>query len=81
MHSVQEFLERVFAKLQLDWKQHVAIDERYFRPTEVDLLIGDASKARAKLAWRPSMTFEGLIDTMIEHDLRIARQEDAAARV
>jgi GDPmannose 4,6-dehydratase len=81
MHSVQEFLERVFTRVGLDWKQYVAIDQHYFRPTEVDLLVGDASKAAERLGWKPSTTFEQLIDIMVEHDLRRAQQEQAAARV
>jgi GDPmannose 4,6-dehydratase len=80
-HSVQEFLDRVFAKLDLDPAEHVVVDPRYFRPTEVDLLVGDASKAREKLGWRPKMDFQGLIDTMVEHDLRLARREKAASDI
>jgi GDPmannose 4,6-dehydratase len=80
-HSVQEFLEGVFTKLGLDWREHVVIDRRYFRPTEVDLLIGDASKARAQLGWKPRVDFGELLDIMVEHDLRLARQEEASARV
>jgi GDPmannose 4,6-dehydratase len=81
MHSVQEFLEYVFAKLDLDWRKHVVIDPRYFRPTEVDILVGDASKARQKLGWAPRMTFQKLADTMVAHDLGLARRERAAAAV
>lgn len=80
-HRVQEFLERVFGKLDLDWQEHVVVDSRYFRPTEVDVLVGDASKARAKLGWEPTTSFDQLIDIMVEHDLRLARQEQAAASV
>ncbi len=80
-HSVSEFLQRVFKKLELDTEQHVAIDPRYFRPSEVDILIGDASKARAALGWEPSTSFDELVDIMVEHDLRLARQEEAAAKV
>ena len=79
-HSVQEFLDLVFAKLQLDRGKHVVIDGYYFRPTEVDLLIGDASKAASKLGWTPTITFDELVDIMIEHDLRRAQQERAASR-
>ena len=80
-HSVQEFLERVFAKLDLDWQEHVIIDPRYFRPTEVDILVGDASKARGELGWEPTVAFEELIDIMVRHDLQLARREQAAASV
>ncbi|BAS28104.1 GDP-mannose 4,6-dehydratase [Limnochorda pilosa] len=75
MHSVREFVEQVFARLDLDWKKYVEIDPRYFRPAEVDALCGDATKAREKLGWHPTVTFEGLIERMVEHDLRLAEQE------
>jgi GDPmannose 4,6-dehydratase len=69
MHSVREFLETAFAQVGLDWAEHVEIDPRYFRPTEVDELCGDASKAAAELGWRPTVTFERLIAIMLEADL------------
>src|SRR5262249_24873292 len=65
-HSVREFLDEAFAHLDLDWKQSVEIDPRYFRPAEVDLLIGDASKARRKLGWEPKITFKELVRTMVD---------------
>ena len=68
-HSVREFLDESFGRLDLDWKQFVEIDSRYFRPAEVDLLIGDASKARRKLGWEPKITFEELVRTMVDADL------------
>jgi GDPmannose 4,6-dehydratase len=68
-HSVREFLEEAFGRLDLDWKQSVEIDPRYFRPAEVDLLIGDASKARRKLGWEPKITFKELVRTMVDADL------------
>src|SRR5262249_24902452 len=68
-HSVREFLDEAFAHLDLDWKQSVEIDPRYFRPAEVDLLIGDASKARRKLGWEPKITFKELVRTMVDADL------------
>jgi GDPmannose 4,6-dehydratase len=74
-HSVQEFLERVFRKLDLDREKHVEIDPRYFRPTEVDVLLGDAAKARKKLDWRPNVSFDQLIDMMVAGDLEIANKE------
>jgi GDPmannose 4,6-dehydratase len=69
-HSVREFVEAAFALVGLDWREHVEIDPRYFRPTEVDELCGDASKAAASLGWRPRTTFEGLVRLMLEADLR-----------
>jgi len=74
-HSVREFARQVFQKLDLDFDKHVAIDPRYFRPTEVDVLLGDASKARKQLGWQPKVGFEELIDMMITTDMEIARKE------
>jgi GDPmannose 4,6-dehydratase len=68
-HSVREFLDEAFGRLDLDWKQFVEIDPRYFRPAEVDLLVGDASKARRKLGWEPKITFKELVRTMVDADL------------
>ncbi len=80
-HRVQEFLEKVFVLLDLDWREHVAVDPHYFRPTEVDALQGDASKARQELGWGPEVDFDGLVNRMVEHDLMLARREQAAAGV
>ena len=68
-HSVREFLDEAFGYLDLDWKDYVEIDPRYFRPAEVDLLIGDASKARQKLGWTPKVSFRELVRMMIDADL------------
>jgi GDPmannose 4,6-dehydratase len=76
-HSVREFAQEVFRLLGLDWEKHVAVDPRYFRPTEVDALLGDASKAREKLGWRPKIAFKELARLMTEHDLRLAKEERA----
>src|SRR4051812_40956419 len=78
-HSVREFVERAFAQLDLDWQPYVEIDSRYFRPTEVDLLLGDTSKARRELGWEPEVTFEELVKLMVDHDLQLARRERAIA--
>jgi len=78
-HSVREFAEKVFAYLELDWEKYVEIDQRYFRPAEVDLLLGDPSKARDKLNWQPKVTFEGLVEMMVEHDWSQAREERVLA--
>jgi GDPmannose 4,6-dehydratase len=69
-HSVREFLDESFGHLDLDWQKHVEIDPRYYRPAEVDLLIGDATKARKKLGWEPKVTFRELAKMMVEADLR-----------
>jgi GDPmannose 4,6-dehydratase len=74
-HSVREFLELTFDHLNLRWQDHVAMDPRYLRPTEVDLLLGDASKAREKLGWKPRTTFRELVALMVEYDWSIAREE------
>jgi GDPmannose 4,6-dehydratase len=74
-HSVREFCERAFARAGLDWRRHVEIDPRYFRPAEVDLLLGDSTKARQKLAWVPQVGFEELVRMMVEADLEAARRE------
>ncbi|HKO97139.1 MAG TPA: GDP-mannose 4,6-dehydratase [Pyrinomonadaceae bacterium] len=68
-HSVQEFVERAFASLGMDWEKYVEIDPKYYRPAEVDLLIGDASKAKRVLGWEPTTTFKGLVDLMVEADM------------
>ena len=74
-YSVREFVEATFAHLGLDWQQYVHIDPRYFRPTEVDLLLGDNSKARQLLNWQPKVSFHQLIKMMVESDWKLARQE------
>ena len=74
-HSVREFVEKVFSKLNLDYNKHVEVDSRYFRPTEVDVLLGDSTKARNLLGWKPKVSFEKLIDMMIAADLELAKKE------
>jgi GDPmannose 4,6-dehydratase len=74
-HSVREFLDEVFGYLDLDWRGCVESDPRYLRPTEVDLLLGDAGKARRVLKWQPRVTFRGLARMMVDSDMQLARQE------
>ncbi|MEJ2356754.1 MAG: GDP-mannose 4,6-dehydratase [Deinococcales bacterium] len=74
-HTVRNFVHKVFARLGLDWHDHVQQDPRYLRPTEVDALQGDASKAREKLGWQPTIDLDQLIDRMITTDLELAQQE------
>ncbi len=69
-HSVREFLEEAFSYAGLDWRKHVEIDKRYYRPAEVDLLIGDASKAKKKLGWEPKTKFKDLVHLMVDADMR-----------
>ena len=74
-HSVREFAETVFQKLDLDYKKYVETDPRYFRPAEVDVLLGDSTKAQKILGWKPKVAFDQLIDMMIEADLELANKE------
>ncbi|MBI3624368.1 GDP-mannose 4,6-dehydratase [Candidatus Saccharibacteria bacterium] len=69
-HTVQEFLEHAFDYAGLDWKKHVKIDKRYFRPAEIDMLIGDASKAKRKLGWEPKVKFDELVKIMVDADMK-----------
>jgi GDPmannose 4,6-dehydratase len=73
-HSVREFLEVAFGYVDLDWKRHVEIDRRYYRPTEVDLLIGDYSKAKKQLGWRPRTRFVDLVKLMVDADVELLRR-------
>jgi GDPmannose 4,6-dehydratase len=68
-HSVREFLQEAFAYAGLDWKDHVVVDAKYFRPAEVDALLGDPSKARAALGWTPRVTFKELVRLMVDADM------------
>ncbi len=78
-HTVQSFLDMVFRQLELDPAEHVAIDKRYFRPAEVNLLLGDAGKARDLLGWVPSTSLTELARLMVDHDLELAQQEAVVA--
>lgn len=70
-HSVRDFLDETFGYVGLDWKKHVELDERYLRPTEVDLLIGDASKAHRELGWKSTTSFRELAQLMVREDLKL----------
>ncbi|MGC8827552.1 MAG: GDP-mannose 4,6-dehydratase, partial [Anaerolineae bacterium] len=72
-HSVRELCEVAFSCVGLDYRDYVRVDPQYFRPAEVDLLVGDASKARAKLGWKPTVTFKELVQMMVEADLERLR--------
>jgi GDPmannose 4,6-dehydratase len=74
-YSVREFAEAAFAEAGLDWSEYVEIDPRYFRPTEVDYLLGDASQTREKLGWEPKVDFGELVRRMVAHDMELAAQE------
>jgi GDPmannose 4,6-dehydratase len=73
--SVRDFVEEVFGMLDLDWRKYVETDSRYFRPAEVDLLLGDASKAASKLGWKPTVSFKQLAKMMVDHDWKLAKEE------
>lgn len=75
MHSVEEFADLVFSKLDLDYKEHIDFDPTYLRPTEVDALCGDASKLRNTLGWTPQYSFQQLVDEMVDADMKLAVKE------
>jgi GDPmannose 4,6-dehydratase len=77
-HSVREFLEESFGYLGLDWEKYVEIDPRYFRPAEVDLLLGDPTKARTILGWEPKVSFKELVKIMVDSDMKLADREHRA---
>ena len=74
-HSIREFLDLSFGHAGLEWKKYVEIDPHYYRPTEVDLLIGDASKAKKKLGWAPKTKFSELVRIMTEADIALLTHE------
>ncbi|HEX6732884.1 MAG TPA: GDP-mannose 4,6-dehydratase, partial [Pyrinomonadaceae bacterium] len=73
-HSVREFCELAFTEAGLDWRDYVKVDERYYRPAEVDLLVGDATKARDALGWKPTYTFKQLVSEMVREDIKLLEQ-------
>jgi GDPmannose 4,6-dehydratase len=75
-HSVREFLDEAFGYAGLDWNEYVKLDERYFRPAEVDVLLGDAAKAKAKLGWEPAVRFQELVRMMVDHDRERRQTEE-----
>ncbi len=80
-HSVREFCEQAFAVVGLDYRDYVKVDERFYRPAEVDLLVGDASKARRVLGWEPTHSFQDLIRDMVETDLELMSAGEQARAV
>jgi GDPmannose 4,6-dehydratase len=80
-HSVEEFLEEAFGYVNLDWRDHVRIEPRFFRPSEVDALQGDATKATKALGWKPTVSFRALARMMVDADIEVARRETAAAEI
>jgi GDPmannose 4,6-dehydratase len=80
-HSVSEFCEAAFGHVGLDWKKYVKHDARYERPAEVELLIGDPSKAAKQLGWKPNVRFKELVKIMVDHDLDLAKRESQIAKL
>jgi GDPmannose 4,6-dehydratase len=80
-HSVKEFIQETFGLLDLDWEKYVKYDERYERPAEVDLLIGDPAKAKRQLGWEPKVKFKELVKIMTEADLELAKREAQIAQL
>jgi GDPmannose 4,6-dehydratase len=80
-HSIKEFLELSFAHAGIDWEKHVEIDPKYYRPAEVDLLIGDASKAKKKLGWKPKTTFKELVCLMTDADIALLAHEMSGKKI
>jgi GDPmannose 4,6-dehydratase len=74
-HSVKEFLEEAFSYLKLNYQDYVEIDEKYFRPAEVELLLGDSSKAQQKLGWKPKTNFKELVKEMVEEDVKLMEKQ------
>ena len=74
-HTVREFVETAFDHAGLDWQRNVEIDSRYFRPTEVDVLLGDASKAERQLDWRPQVKFHNLVRLMVDADWKLLQHQ------
>lgn len=79
-HSIRDFLDEAFGYLDMDWNEYVEIDPRYCRPAEVDLLLGDASKARRELGWEPKVDFKELVRLMVDSDLELARRESGSRK-
>ena len=80
-HTVREFVELAFGQVGLEWEKHVQVDPAYFRPSEVDFLLGDATKAREKLGWEPTTSFPELVRIMVEADLQLERVGESARPV
>ena len=75
-HSVRDFLDEAFGYVDLDWKKYVEIDPRYYRPTEVDVLQGDFSKAKREIGWEPKVGFQKLVRMMVDHDLQQEKRKN-----
>ena len=78
-YSVREFIEAAFSHVELDWKKHVVSDPDFFRPAEVNLLLGDAAKAKKVLSWKPKVKFQELVTMMVDHDLKLVTDDTPRA--
>ena len=76
-HSVEEFLTEAFSRVRLDWHDYVEIDPKYLRPAEVDLLVGDSSKAKRMLNWEPKVTFAELVSIMVDADIEMVHHNES----
>ena len=74
-HTVQEFVELAFNYVGLNWADYVVTSKKYYRPNEVNHLLGDPTKAKKQLGWKPELDFKGLVDLMVESDIKLAQQE------
>jgi GDPmannose 4,6-dehydratase len=79
-HSVREFCELAFGRVGLDYRDYVVVDERFMRPAEVDLLVGDASKAHKALGWKPEVSFQGLVERMVDADVDLVRWQQLSGK-
>ncbi len=75
IYSVKNFVQEAFKYVGLDWKRYVEVDKRYFRPTEVDALIGDSTKAKKVLKWKPKMDFQQLVHVMVDADMELVKKK------
>jgi GDPmannose 4,6-dehydratase len=80
-HSVEDFVQIAFDHVGLDWRDYVVVDPQFYRPAEVDLLLADPTKARRKLGWQPEVSFEQLVQRMVDADLALLRGHDTPGQV
>jgi len=77
-HSVREFCEKAFSHVGLNYEKYVTVNQKFFRPAEVDILLGDYSKAKNILGWEPTVLFDELVAEMVEHDLQVLSKKKAS---
>lgn len=74
-HSVREFCQIAFSRVNLDYRDYVKVDQRFVRPAEVDILLGDSTYTRKKLGWEPKVSFRQLVEMMVDHDLELLKKK------